>query len=103
MSTLTFGEVLRRVRQARRMTLDGLGKRSGSSKGYLSGIENGKVNPPRPKEIARLSKTLGVNESALQMLAFVNKAPKCVRGAEEFEKFAVSVDVTVRINVLNKL
>ena len=51
-----FGHKIKALRFARRLTLEQVAKRIGSHKGYVSGIENDKVNPPSPKIIRRIAK-----------------------------------------------
>lgn len=82
-----FGDAVHKARKDRSMTLDVLSRKSGISKGYLSGIENGKVNPPLPSLVGRLAKHLGLPEKELHLLAFVAKAPKTVRECPEFVAF----------------
>ena len=53
---MDFGKRIRGLRKANGMTLDMLSAKSGMSKGYLSGIENGKVNPPVDRLVRKLAR-----------------------------------------------
>jgi transcriptional regulator with XRE-family HTH domain len=57
----------------------------GSHKGYVSGIENDKVNPPSVKVIKKYAKLFGQDARTLARLAWVDKAPAILR--EDAEKF----------------
>lgn len=61
------------------MTLEEVARRVGSHKGYISGIEKGRVNPPSVKLIARFAKLMGANLRRLVLLAWVDKAPALIR------------------------
>lgn len=52
----TFGEQLKAARLARGLTLETVAKRINSHKGYVSGIERGKVNPPSARVVKKLAK-----------------------------------------------
>jgi transcriptional regulator with XRE-family HTH domain len=91
-----FGDAIHRARKARGMTLDVLSRKSGISKGYLSGIENGKVNPPLPSFVTRLAKQLALPEKELHLLSFVAKAPKTVRDCPEYVAFRDKVVAACR-------
>jgi transcriptional regulator with XRE-family HTH domain len=82
-----FGEVIRHARKARELTLDKLASKTGLTKGYLSGIENGKVNPPTPEPVRRLAKQLELAEKELILFSFVVKAPRQIREIPEFVEF----------------
>lgn len=75
----TFGERLRSLRHASGLSLGQLGRKIHRGKGYLSGIENGKVNPPSPKVIRKLAEALSHDVKELMMVAYVEKAPKEIR------------------------
>lgn len=74
-----FGEVVRSLRRERGLTLEVVADKIGSHKGYISGIENGKVSPPSVRLIRKLAKTLGADEKRLVRIAWVDKAPKLIR------------------------
>jgi transcriptional regulator with XRE-family HTH domain len=75
----TFGERIRNLRRAKEMTLEKVAKKIGSHKGYISGIENGKVNPPSMKFVRKLSSLLGADLKTLAMSAYIDKAPKIIK------------------------
>ena len=61
------------------MTLDAVARRISSHKGYVSGMERGKVNPPSPKVVRRIARAFGVDEMDLLELAEVDKTPLVIR------------------------
>lgn len=76
---MSFGEKVRAFRVIRGLTLEALAKAIGSHKGYVSSIENRKVNPPSAKITKKLCKVLGLDYEPMLMLAWAEKAPKDVR------------------------
>ena len=78
MST-TFGERIRIARVLRDLTLEEVGNAIDCKKGYLSGIESGKMNPPRPPTVKAIAKYFGLNPEFLLALAHAEKAPEEVR------------------------
>ena len=54
----TFGEKIRELRKAKKLTLDQLAEQTGSSKSYIWELEN--KNPPRPsaEKIAKIADVL---------------------------------------------
>jgi transcriptional regulator with XRE-family HTH domain len=76
-----FGAWLRRCRLSRKLTCEKLASMTGTHKGYISGIENGVVNPPSVKIALRLISKLGwrENRSLVLMMAWVDKAPEQIR------------------------
>ena len=74
-----FGELVKRLRKDRRLTLDQVARRIGSHKGYVSGIENGKVNPPSVKFIRKFARLFSHDEKEMVRIAFVDKAPRVIR------------------------
>ena len=74
-----FGPMLREQRHARGLTLLAVGKKLGTSKGYLSGIENEKTNPPSDRKVRRLAKILGMDELNLLKVAWLDRMPADVR------------------------
>jgi transcriptional regulator with XRE-family HTH domain len=74
-----FGERIRALRKARNMTIEEIAERSGIRKGYLSGIECLKVNPPSPRVVRALARALGADVRTLLLHAYVEKAPKEIR------------------------
>lgn len=76
---MTFGEFVRARRQMLELTLEGVAKKIGSHKGYLSGIEQGKVNPPSGKFLPKLAEALKTDPTILAVMAYAEKAPKEIR------------------------
>lgn len=77
-----FGQELRAQRKYAGLTLARLGKMTGMSKGYLSGIENGKVSPPADRKIRKLARALGRRDAVgLLRLAWLDRMPKDVRAS----------------------
>ena len=80
-----FGDLVRTLRKERGLTLEGVARKIGSYKGYVSGIENGKVNPPSVRIIKKYARLFGQDARMLVRLAWVDKAPKIIR--EDAETF----------------
>lgn len=78
---MTFGETVRRLRKRRGLTLQRLASMTGLRKGYLSNIENRKVNPPSPRATRRIAKALGADARRMLLQAHVEKAPPEIRRA----------------------
>ena len=83
-----YGEMVRRLRGEKNLTLSQVAKASGIEKGYLSGIENGKVNPPSPPVVRALSHVLGAGTAGgraltirMLALAWAQKAPQEIQSA----------------------
>lgn len=74
-----FGDLVKRLRKERAMTLEQVAKKIGSHKGYVSGIENDKVNPPSVKIIRKFAKVFGQDERQLVRIAWADKAPEIIR------------------------
>lgn len=74
-----FGELMRRLRRERAYSLKTVARKLGTQKGYLSGIENGKVNPPSAKLVKRIAQLYGQDERMLLRLAWADKAPSLIR------------------------
>lgn len=70
-----FGELIRSLRKTKGMTLQEVAAKVGTKKGYISGIENGKVNPPAPDKVRKLAKVLGGDRVLFLLLATIEKAP----------------------------
>lgn len=75
----TFGEFVRMRRQMLELTLEQVASRIGSHKGYISGIETGKVNPPSTKLLPKLAEVLETDRTSLTLMAYAEKAPKEIR------------------------
>lgn len=71
----TFGERLHEARKNAGLTLEEVAKRIHSHKGYISGIENSKVNAPSPKAIKRLCQLFGWQPEEMLVVAWAEKAP----------------------------
>jgi transcriptional regulator with XRE-family HTH domain len=83
-----FGNLMKSLRKQKGMTLDVVAKKVGTHKGYVSGIETGKVNPPSVKMIRKFARMFGQDEKTLVRLAWVDKAPSLIRQeAEDFLKW----------------
>ena len=80
-----FGDLARKLRRDRGLTLEAVAKTIGTFKGYVCGIESGKVNPPSVKMIKKYAKLFGQEARLLVRLAWVDKAPPILR--EDAEKF----------------
>ena len=74
-----FGDLVRKLRKERQLTLEDVARKIGSHKGYVSGIENGKVNPPSVKFIRKFSRLFKHDEKEMVRIAYVDKAPKMIR------------------------
>lgn len=70
-----FGELIRSLRKAKGLTLEDVARKVGTKKGYISGIENSKVNPPAPDKVRALAKVLGGDRILFLLLATIEKAP----------------------------
>ena len=64
----TFGQRLRRIRQARGISLPKAAQAAGISKAYLSRIERDEFAPPAEDKIRALARLLDQNEDALLFL-----------------------------------
>jgi transcriptional regulator with XRE-family HTH domain len=65
---------VRKLRKEKGLTQDGVAKKIGSHKGYVSGIENDKVNPPSIKVIKKYARLFGQDARTLPRLAWVDEA-----------------------------
>jgi transcriptional regulator with XRE-family HTH domain len=95
-----FGDLVWKLRKEKGLTLEAVAKKIGSHKGYVSGIENHKVNPPSIKIIKKYAKLFGQDARALARLAWVDKAPEILReDAENFLKWAERKQGAPQVNV----
>jgi len=85
-----FGKVINAARKKKGITLDVLAGQK-TSKGYLSGIENGNVNPPSQRMTVYLSKALGLDPVIMDLIAYVDVAPSSISESEPFKKFKSEV------------
>jgi transcriptional regulator with XRE-family HTH domain len=74
-----FGDLVKKLRKEKGLTLDRVARKIGSQKGYVSGIENGKVNPPSVKIIRKFAHLFGQDVKKLVWMAWADKAPKMIR------------------------
>lgn len=74
-----FSDTVKMLRRERGMTLEVVAKHLGSHKGYVSGIENQKVNPPSVKIVRKYAKLFQKNEFELICKAAIEKAPASLR------------------------
>jgi transcriptional regulator with XRE-family HTH domain len=74
-----FGDLVKRLRKDRSMTLEQVARKIQSHKGYVSGIENGKVNPPSVKFIRKFARIFQYDEKLMVRMAYVDKAPKLIK------------------------
>jgi transcriptional regulator with XRE-family HTH domain len=82
---VTFGERLRQLRKAKKLTLRGLAGSAGVDFTYLSKIENGKVGySPAADTIRTLARSLGVDP--LELLSLADKVPPELQGVSEDAK-----------------
>lgn len=82
-----FGDLVKRLRKEKGLTLEVVAKKLGSHKGYVSGIENDKVNPPSVKMLMKYAKIFGRDARSFIRLAWVDKAPALIK--EDAERFLV--------------
>lgn len=74
-----FGNLVRRRRQMKGMTLDDLAKKCGTTKSYVSGVESGYVRPFGPKKVPKVALALDIDVRVLLLLSWAEKAPKLIR------------------------
>lgn len=74
-----FGYLVRQLRKRHELTLERLARKVGTHKGYLSGIENGKVRPPSVRFVRKLARALGTDEKEMILTAYLEKAPKEIK------------------------
>src|SRR5688572_28701225 len=74
-----FGDLVKKLRKERSMTLEQVARKIQSHKGYVSGIENGKVNPPSVKFIRKFARIFQYDEKLMVRMAYVDKAPKLIK------------------------
>ncbi len=84
---LTLGESIRELRQTRGMTLAALAESVGSTKSYLSMIENHRVtSTPSDELLGRLEASLAVTDGRLRRAGDWERAPEAVR--DQVQKLA---------------
>jgi transcriptional regulator with XRE-family HTH domain len=84
----TFGPLIKALRKSADLTLEVVAKKIGSHKGYVSGMENEKCNPPSVGVVRRIFKLyapelakagVSATEEDLVELAWVSKSPTFIR------------------------
>lgn len=89
---IPFSDTVKMLRQERGLTLEAVAEKLGSHKGYVSGIENKKVNPPSAKIVVKYAKLFHKSEAELLFKAWEEKAPKVVQDRYElFEQLEMAV------------
>lgn len=73
---MTFGQMVKAARLGKGWTLVRTAKAIRSHKGYVSGIENGKVNAPSQTVVARLCRAFHLQLGPALALAWWEKRPK---------------------------
>lgn len=71
----TFGQILRTAITSKKLTLRAVAKSTGTQKGYISGICNGKISPPSPKLIEKLCRVLNLSFDKMLSHSVVEKIP----------------------------
>lgn len=80
----SLGDILRGLRRGKGFTLAALAERVGVTPGYLSMVENRRVNnPPSMKVVVRLEAALGVRDSRLCKAAQWERTPEPIRAQFE--------------------
>lgn len=103
MST-SLGMMLRQLRRAKGFTLAQLADRVGVTPGYLSMIENHRVNnPPSVKVLVRLEAALSVHNSRLCKAAQWERTPEPIREQLERAKQGEGVPVGSPVPLINKV
>lgn len=70
-----FAAVVKEARSKSGLTLDALAKSTSTHKGYISGIEHGKVRPPAPNMTRRIARKLGLDPEEMVALGWWCKRP----------------------------
>lgn len=94
-----FGETVRQLREAQKLGLRTAAEQLGISPAYLSRVERGRENPPRPELIRRMAALFGGDADLLFRMAestdpelaeYVNSVPK----VPEFLRTAMAAKLT---------
>lgn len=80
-----LGAALRRMREARGLSLDALGKRSGKGFSYIGRVERGEVQSPGLLAMLKVCRALGVSVQDLLVEAGLEGAPVGYRPPERDE------------------
>ena len=84
----SVGVMIRQLRLARGLTLEGLAKKVGCVKGYLSAIETGKRPPPETALAERLERELQAPAGVIVRASAWSRTPQRVRAEIESEVWA---------------
>ncbi|MEC1288706.1 helix-turn-helix transcriptional regulator [Bacillus mojavensis] len=80
----TFGQELRALRRARKLTVNQLAVYSGISSATISKIENGKRGTPKPATIKKLAAVLKIpHENLMAAAGHITAFPEEIREASE--------------------
>jgi transcriptional regulator with XRE-family HTH domain len=80
----TFGQELRALRRARKLTVNQLAVYSGISSATISKIENGKRGTPKPATIKKLAAVLKIpHENLMATAGHITAFPEEIREASE--------------------
>ena len=74
----TFGGIIKEARKRSGFTLDQVAKSVSTHKGYVSGVENHKVDPPAANLTRRLARKLGLDPEEMVALGWFEKRPQGV-------------------------
>ena len=85
------------------MTLEQVARKIQSHKGYVSGIENGKVNPPSVKFIKKFARIFQHDEKLMVRMAYVDKAPKAIRDEAKVLLDGAGTGAAAGISLLNSV
>jgi transcriptional regulator with XRE-family HTH domain len=96
METRIFGVVVRQSRKSRGMTLGVVSRMTGLSRAYICMVEKGKAPPPSPSRIDKLAHCLWLPVKGMQLLAYLEKAPKRIRNCPELLEFREKVMATLQ-------
>lgn len=101
----SFGKLLRRHRRGRGLTLGALAQRVDVTPGYLSMIENGRVNnPPSMKVLVRLEAALEVRDASLCKAAQWERTPRPIREQlERARQHQEAASSTATVPLINKV
>jgi len=72
----SYGSAVHKARLEKRLTLEEVADRCWTHKGYISGIENGKVSPPSQRLTRRLARVLGLHTGRMLAAGWWEKRPK---------------------------
>lgn len=89
-----FATIVRNARLGKGWTLQQLADKIGTEKGYCSGIENKKVNPPSPKIVKKMAKLFDIDPVELLVYSFIEKAPPEIKDIVRSGSLAALAKVT---------